>query len=346
MSHKKHYAAPRQQHKLPPLWALLLFMLFPIASNAQETTTDTPVLFTFGENGSVTKAQFVQVYDKHNATDDNRYSKKSVDEYLELYINFKLKVTEAERLGYDTLPKLKSELKNYREQLAQSYLFDKDITERLMQEAYKRMKKEVKTAHILILADEDASPADSLKAHNKIMDIRREIVAGKDFNEAAKQYSQDPSVKDNNGDLGYITAFQTVYPFESAVYNTPVNSVSQPVRTRFGYHLVKVYDQRSARGKVKVAHILAKTPKNADAATLKKAEEKIKGIHARLLKGEKFEAIALKESEDATTNKQGGELDWFGSGQLYPEFEEAAFKLKKKGDLSKPVKNAHRVAYR
>src|ERR1700733_7869094 len=215
--------------------------------------SDNPVIFTIGDE-SVTKQEFSDVYTKNNINGQADFSRKSIEDYLDLYINFRLKVKEAYALHLDTMKSLNDELDGYRNQLAQTYLVDKDAENQLVTEAYNRMKKEIHVEHIMVKCDQNAPPADTLEAYKKAMDIRKQLVAGKDFNDLAKQVSDDPSSKDNGGDLGYITALQTVYPFETTAYNTVVGQVSQPVRTRFGYHIIKVLDVRDARGQVQVEH--------------------------------------------------------------------------------------------
>lgn len=318
---------------------LLIVGIAPIYANPSDGVEETdPALFTVAEE-TIPKSEFIYVYEKHNSQDDNQYSKQSVEEYLDLYINFKLKVKEAEALGMDTLASTQSQLVQYRQQLAQSYLYDRDISEKLLQEAYDRMTKEVSASHILIMLGEDASPADTLRTYNKIMDIRGKITSGQNsFEQMAQAYSEDPSVKENNGNLGYITAFQTVYPFESAAYKTKVGVISKPVRTKFGYHIVKVNDLRKARGKVLTAHILVKTSDKDSKVQQQAASEKIDQIYEQLKNGAPFDELARRESADRASARKGGELPWFGTGKMLPEFEEVAFKLEKVGDYSAPFK--------
>lgn len=296
---------------------------------------DKKVLFSFGED-KVSKAEFVRVYEKHNAQDTALYSQQSVEDYLDLYIKFKLKVKEAEEMGLADDQDIVNQLKGYREQLAKNYLYDRKITEKLMAEAYDHMQKEVRTSHILFMVGADASPQDTLKAYNLALGVRDQIVAGGDFTELARQHSKDPSVKDNDGDLGYITAFQTVYPFEWAAYHTPIGDVSMPVRTKFGYHLVKAQDIRPARGEVQVAHILIKVPKKANENLVQAAKDKIDKIATQLAEGKEFKTLAQQFSEDKKTARRGGTLPKFSSGQMLPEFEEAAFMLKEVGAVSAP----------
>lgn len=312
--------------------ALILTAIITCASWAQKD----PVVMTI--NGDeVTKSEFLQVYLKNN--DDPKYDKESLDEYMELYKKFKLKVAEAEELGYDTIPSLVRELDGYKKQLARPYLVDSSKNKALVKEAYDRMKHEIKASHILVKVPQGASPEDTLKAYNKIMKLKKRIEEGEDFATVARTGSEDPSAKKNSGELGFFTAFQMVYPFETAAYNTPVGEVSEPVRTKYGYHLVKVEDKRPARGTISVAHIMVAAPKDSDQSDLDNAKQKINEIYQKLEKGESFEKLARLYSDDQGSKNKGGRLPAFGSGtnqRMVPEFENAAFKLKKDGAYSKP----------
>ena len=290
-------------------------------------------------NKKVSKSEFLQIYLKNNP--NPKFDKKSIDEYLELYKKFKLKVLEAENLGYDTLPKIKKELQGYRKTLSTPYLIDKQENQKVIEEAYQRLQKEVKASHILIRVDANASPEDTLKAYNKILSIKKRIENGEDFSKLATELSEDPSAKTNAGDLGYFTAFQMVFPFEEAAFSTPVGKVSTIIRTRFGYHVLKVVDQRPARGTMKAAHIMTSIKRDASTEETNAAKKKIDEIYSKLLTGEKFEELALNYSDDPGTSEKGGVLPEFGSGtttRMVPEFEEVAFQLKNNGDFSTPLK--------
>ncbi|HLW30339.1 MAG TPA: peptidylprolyl isomerase [Brumimicrobium sp.] len=321
------------------MYLLLLtsFVLLSLKGFSQKG--DAVVMSVNGEE--VSKSEFLQVYLKNN--ESPKYDKESLDEYMELYKKFKLKVAEAEALGYDTIPALVRELNGYKEQLAQPYLIDSEKTNSLINEAYERMKYEVKASHILINLSADAPPADTLKAYNKIMELRKRIVKGEDFGDVASGPggSDDPSAVNNKGDLGYFTAFQMVYPFETAAYNTKVGEISMPVRTNFGYHLIKVFDKRDARGTITAAHIMVVTKQNADKAELENAEKKINEIYEQLESGEQFEKLARLYSDDQGSKAKGGVIPKFGSGtnqRMVTEFEDAAFALENNGDYSKPFK--------
>jgi peptidyl-prolyl cis-trans isomerase SurA len=292
----------------------------------------------------VTKSEFLQIYLKNNS--NPKFDKSSLDEYLEMFLKFKRKVAEAEALGYDTIPKLKKELEGYRKQLANPYLIDSAENKSLVEQAYERVKTEVRASHILIRIDQNASPKDTLDAFNRIQGLKKRIEKGEDFSSVAKSKggSEDPSVSNNGGDLGYFTAFQMVYPFEEKAYTTPVGSVSEPFRTRYGYHILKVTDKRPARGTIKVAHIMVATGKEAKDESISNAEKKINELYEKLMQGSNWEELVTAHSDDAGSVKKGGELPSFGSGtsqRMVPAFEEAAFALKKDGEISKPVKTEY-----
>lgn len=293
------------------------------------------------DNDKVTKSEFLQIYLKNNP--NPQFDKATLDEYMLLFRKFKLKVAEAEDLGYDTIPKLKTELEGYQKQLAHPYLIDSAQNEALVLEAYERTKEEIRAAHILIRVDINALPKDTLEAYNRIIALRERILKGESFEEVAKskQGSEDPSAQQNGGDLGYFTAFQMVYPFEDAAYRTSVGTISMPVRTRFGYHIIKVLDKRPARGTITASHIMVSLKRDASEDQVISAEKKIFEIYQKLKDGEAFETLAKQFSDDPGSSSNGGKLSPFGTGttvRMVPEFEDAAFKLKNDGDYSEPVR--------
>lgn len=316
---------------------ILLNSSFFYQSLFAQEAKEAVVLTIAGED--IKLGEFEAIYKKNNNSES--IDPKSVDEYLDLYINFKLKVKEATELGLDTLTKFRRELKGYREQLAKPYLSDKEVTEQLIQEAYDRMKTEIRASHILITVSSQAAPKDTLEAYNKIMKLRKSILDGASFEEVAVKNSNDPSVKDNKGDLGYFSALYMVYPFENAAYNTEVGKISMPVRTRYGYHLVKVTDKRPSRGEITVAHIMVKLGPDASEEEVENAQQKVEEIHQKIKDGEKFEELAIKFSDDKGSATKGGILPAFKAGRMVQEFEEAAFALKKDGEVSEPVRTAY-----
>lgn len=291
-----------------------------------------PVLLTV-DGQDITLSEFEAVYKKNNR--DEVIDQEDLKEYLELYINFRLKVREAETLGLDTVKKFVEELKGYQKQLAKPYLTDKEVTEKLVREAYDRSLKDVRASHILLKIGPDALPKDTLEVYNRIMKIRDEAMKG-DFAQAAKKYSEDPSAKDNGGDLNWFSALRMVYPFETAAYSTAVGEVSMPIRTRFGYHILKVVDKRDALGEISAAHIMIKTGKEATEEEVQEAKKKIEEVKSLLDKGESFEDLARKYSQDRGSANKGGALPRFGTGRMVAAFEKAAFNLKENGDYSEP----------
>ena len=314
------------------LLVVFSFTLFAVQAQSKDVT----VFIDFGDE-QVTKAEFKRVYQKNNSGEI--ISKSTVDEYLDLYINFKLKVKEAVSLGMDKDKAFIKELSGYRKQLAQPYLTADGIMEELKQEAYQRLKEDIKASHILIKLDQDASPEDTAAAYKRAVRVKKNLENGQDFELMAKQYSDDPSAKTNGGDLGYFTSFYMVYPFESAAYNTKKGEISDIVRTQFGYHVLKVTDRRPAVENIKVAHILISSDKELSKTNY--PEGKIKEIYAKIEQGENFEDLAAQFSDDTRSASEGGELPMFGVGRMVPEFEQAAFSLQKEGDISEPFQTQY-----
>ncbi len=301
------------------------------------------------EDEKITVDEFLSVFNKNNPENEN--TREALEEYLDLYINYKLKVKEAERLGYDTIKELQEELAGYREQLAEPYLIDEEANQELLREAYKRMQHDVRASHILFRVGENAAPEDTLKAYNKAIEIREKALAGEDFGELAMEHSEDPSARDrvrqgrkmpgNKGDLGYFTVFDMVYPFESAVYKMEPRDISKPVRTRFGYHIIKLNDKRDALGEVKVAHILKILTRAKNEQDSLKIKNEIDSIYNLLQKGADFTQLVKKHSDDKASAKKGGELPAFTSNRMIPSFVKAVDKLEKEGDISKPFKSRY-----
>ncbi len=313
---------------------LLIFAFLLVSCFLSAQTKE--VLFTIDNHAFYTD-EFIRVYNKNlDLVKDD--SQKDLDKYLELFLGYKLKVEKANKLGLQNGTTYQNELKSYRNQLSKNYLNDSKVTNELIREAYERMQQEVRASHILILVDEGASPEDTLKAYTKVLDIKKRLEAGEDFISVAQQFSEDPSVKENNGDLGYFSAFRMVYTFENAAFNTNVGQISKPFRTRFGYHIVKVVDKRVNRGEVTVAHIMI--VKQNDAAQNEKAKTTIDDIYKKIQQGESFETLAQQFSEDKSSAPKGGVLQRFGSGQLSSEvFENVAFGLNDKNQISAPFES-------
>jgi len=283
-------------------------------------------------------ADFRHIFLKNNR--EEVITEEALDAYMELFINFKLKVQEAERRGMDTTQKFLQELAGYRSQLARPYLNDQTLQEALVREAFDRRQWEVRASHILVGCAENASPADTLNAWKRAEALRKRVAAGEPFDIVARSKggSDDPSAEQNGGDLGWFTAFQMVYPFESAAYNTNEGALSPIVRTRFGYHVLQVTGRRPARGEVKVAHILIRTPEPKDANAVNLSRARINEVHRQLSEGADWRQMAQQYSEDASTANKGGELAAFSTGRMVEAFEDAAFALSADGEISQPFR--------
>jgi peptidyl-prolyl cis-trans isomerase SurA len=316
-----------------PVIKLAIFLALSASAYAQ--TTD-PVLMTIN-NKPVHKSEFEYIYNKNNS--NNSLDKKSLDEYVDLFVNFKLKVEEAKSQGIDTTKSFVNELAGYRTQLTKPYLTDSKVDDALLHEAYDRSKEDVDVSHILIRIPQSATPADTLKAFNEINTIWKRVQK-EDFAKVAKEVSQDQSADQNMGHIGWISAFRTVYPFETVAYNTPAGTISKPIRTAFGYHILKVHGRRNSLGEILVSHIMIFTAKGEDEKN-KKAKATIDSIYQRVVAGDDFGTLAKEHSQDKGSSVKNGELPWFGTGRMVPEFETAAFDLKNKGDYSKPIQSAY-----
>lgn len=312
---------------------IAVFSLCFFASNAQNPNDE--VLFTV-ENDPVYVSEFTRVFNKNiDLVKDE--SQKDVDEYLKLFINYKLKLKEAEALGLDKKPSYLNELSSYKSQLAGNYLTDSKVTDELIEEAYKRMTTEVDASHILIRLDENPTPEDTLQAYNKLLKLRDRVMQ-EGFETVKKEIHNGKTVYAE--DLGYFSAFKMVYNFETAAYNTPVGEVSMPFKTRFGYHIVWVKDKRESRGERTVAHIMISNQKKDRPHD--KPESRINDIYLKLQQGEDFEALAKQFSEDQSSASKGGMLAPFTGGQLSSvEFENQAFALEHVGDISKPFETEY-----
>ncbi len=319
---------------------ILLSLTFACAGLFVQAQDKNDAILTIDEN-NYSVEEFLHVYNK-NRDLAQQLDPKSMDEYMDLFVNFKLKVLDAQASGLDTTNVFTAELKGYRHQLSKPYLEDREVEANLLMEAYERMKYEVRASHLLIKVGQEASPEDTLKAFNKVMMVYGKLQNGSSFEDMAIAFSEDPSVKQNKGDLGYFSALSMVYPFETAAYNTPVGQFSKPIRTSFGYHILQIDDKRTNPGRVKVAHIMLKHGKE-DTRTNSPEEikKKIVELHAKVLAGEDFAELAKSYSEDKQTAREGGALPWFGTNKMVKEFEVASFSLKEINSVSSPIKSSY-----
>jgi len=300
----------------------IVFFSFSLVSFSQFNERD--VLFNVN-NESVLAGEFIRVYNK-NIDLIKDESQKDVDNYLQLYINYKLKLSEAYSRELHKNDNYKKELKKYTKQLESTFLTDKVTEEKLLLEAYERTKYEVNVSHVLIRIGEDNN--DTIDVYNNILKLRNPLL---------KNHIDSLIKNHHNGkdliveDLGYFSVFKMIYKFENVAYNTKIGEVSMPFRSRFGYHIIKVIDKRNSLGEVNAAHIMAYKNKPG-------SKEKIYNLYDSIRKGSNFESLAKKYSEDKNTSFKGGRLNPFSSGQLNSiEFENMAFSLNKPNEVSSPV---------
>ena len=325
---------------------LLLLCGFIVTSSiaqkkkSKPTEPKSPTVFTVA-GSATTVDEFLYLYNKNHQNKQDDFTPEKIEDYLNLFINFKLKVTEAKKRGMDTTQSFIKEYTSYKDELRKPYLPDAKLTDSLVQLTYRHLQEEIKVAHILINVKPDALPADTLAAYSKIMIIRDRVMAGEDFGLLAATMSEDPSAKSNQGSLGYFTAMQMVYPFEVMAYHTAIGKVSQPVRTRFGYHIIKVIDRRPARGEVEVSHIMIRTGEGKDN---EKAKNTVFTLSEQLQGGMAWDELCKQYSEDPSTKDAGGKLKPFGVGAMatsIPEFERVAFSLNKLGEVSDPFQTQY-----
>ena len=324
---------------------MLTFTGLILGSWAQVSNNE--VLMTIAGKG-VTVEEFMSIYQKNNML-NKTIDQDALNEYLDLFINFKLKVREAEDLGLDTVASFTAELAGYREQLAKPYFIDEATIDELIQEAFDRSEQDIRASHIFIRLSPDALPEDTNAAWEKVTGIRQQIANGENFETLVYELSDDPSARDreanaqqpfikgNKGDLGYFTVFDMVYPFESAAYETNENQVSQPIRSEYGYHLIKVTKKQPAMGKVTVAHLYRAIPKGATAKDSLGIQQKIDSIYTMMQNGASWYSLVKLYSDDKGSAARGGTLPKFGVNRMVPEFIEAIYQLNDIEDYSKPI---------
>jgi len=273
--------------------------------------------------------EFNRVYSKNfELIDEN--NQKDFESYLELFINYKLKLAEAYEMGLHNDPKYKSELNKYVKQLQNTYLTDKETEENLLKEAYERTKYELNVSHILIRIDENNN--DTLDVYNKLNSLREPLL-NLPFEEFKNRFQKDEDLIIEN--LGYFSAFKMIYKFENMSYKTQVGEVSRPFQTRFGFHILKVNDKRPSLGEITVGHIMTYKSKPD-------AFKRISNILDSINSGISFEYLAKKYSDDKNSSFKGGRLNPFSSGQINSiPFENAAFGLENKNDISKPIETKY-----
>ncbi len=315
---------------------LILTVLAIIFINNVQAQSDSDVLMTVGDD-KVTVGEFRYIYEKNNGKTAD-YSEASLGEYVDLYTKFKLKVAKARDMKLDTIVALQKELDGYRTQLANSFLTDREVVDKLIKEIVDRKKQDVRISHILVKVNAKGPNNLQEKARKKLLNLKQQLKEGKTFEQLAKEYSDDKNTKDRGGDLGFITASlpDGFYELENAMYDLDVNEVSDPIKTKLGFHIVKVVDKREARGMIEVAHIFKKVDK-IKKGNINATKKTMDSIYVALQAGASFDKLASIHSDDKNTKTKGGVLPAFGIAVFDSQFEDAAFGLKDDADFSAPI---------
>lgn len=292
-----------------------------------------PVIMTVA-GVDVPLSEFEYLYNKNNR---QQVENQSIDDYAEIFKIYKLKVADALAQGVDTMPDFRKEYMQYRHELAAPFLADSAYIEQLAREQYANMDEEVEAIHIMRFK---APTLDENRPAITLLDsVRNLLVNGADFAEMAKLYSQDKGSLDNGGRMGYIVAGKFPYAFEKEVFNLKPGEISKIVETPMGYHIIKGGARRPARGRVLAAHILKMAPDNAPEDVKLKAKEKIDSISLVLkVNPEKFDELAVWNSDDTQSARNGGKLPWFSAGEMVEEFDQKAFE-QQPGEISEPIRS-------
>lgn len=313
---------------------LLIFLAFMMVKSASSQS-----LFTYGKY-SVDAKDFLRAFNKNN-TQPLQEKAKIMRDYLNLYINSRLKIREAYDRKFDTLPQVSSEVDNLRKQVSENYMNDPQITPRLQKEAFERSLKDVHIAHIFISLYKNNDEPDTTAARIKKEELLQHLQKGEDFNALAKQYSDDTTTKRNSGDIGYTTVFTLPYEFENAIYNTPVGKYSRVVVSKSGYHIFKNLGERKALGKMKAKQILLAIPPGSDEIAKKKIALLSDSLYKAIQKGSDIGQLASLYSNDYISVANSGTMPDILVGQYEPVFESIVWSLAKDGEVSKPFLTNH-----
>ena len=338
--------------------SMLILAFFAVLMPAMAQQESAPLMTIDGK--PISAEEFLYIYEKNNQA--GAVDPKTMDEYLDMFINFKLKVIEAEHQGIDTTASFLKELKGYRSQATPKYLQDENAMDSLVELSWRHMANDRRAAHIAIQCPQSADSATQAEALAKINEARVRVTEGlvkverkkvkgrwkniekrqpvEAFDAVAREISTDPSVQETGGELGWITPFRFVYPLEEAVYTTEIGGISPVFRTQYGYHIVLVEEEK-AHIDVKARHIMKMVPRGEGATdSVDAAKHALMDSIAKIVTPETFAAIAQAESDDRGSSVRGGDLGWFGKGMMVKEFEDEAFRLKP-GEISAPFRTAY-----
>jgi peptidyl-prolyl cis-trans isomerase SurA len=313
--------------------------LTAVIALAFSITASSQTLFTFGDQ-AVDSKEFLRAYNKNNAP-VTANKDKAIREYLNLYINSRLKIKEAYARGYDSLPQILAEVANLRGQIIENYLSDPEAIDRLAKEAFDRSKKDVHVAHLFISYKNSSGIIDTVAATKKLEEVTKKLSSGKDFTSLVKEYSDEPGAKETGGDMGFITVFTLPYEFENVIYSTSPGKTSKLHRSKIGYHIFKNIEERKAVGKIKAAQILIAFPPGADDVQKKHLANLADSLYKRLVAGDDFAKLASQFSNDYIGAQNGGNVPDIAVGQFDPAFEKVVWSLSKDGAISKPHLSTH-----
>ena len=326
----------------------VLLSIVLLAGSLMSFAQEDKVLLTI--NGEpVMLSEFLYIYEKNNQ--ESSLEKKSMEEYLDLFINFKLKVTEAIAQGVDTTEAFAKELDGYRAQATPKYMQDNEAIDSLVTLSYNRKANIRRAAHIAIQCPMDADSATLAAAEAKIQLARERVTTGVEkkvkkgrkwvtvrepeaFADVAREMTEDQAGKENGGELGWIEVFRFVYPFEDAVYTTPVGEVTNVFRSPYGLHIALVEEERPFE-EVHAAHIMKMMPRGGEGTTAMDAKKQVDSLYQVVLAGADFAEVATANSDDKGSATRGGDLGWFGRGMMVQPFENITFDMTP-GEISEP----------
>lgn len=330
-------------HRFRLLAVFAALGLFAIGCSSSPLTTDAldaddPAVATFaGETLTLDEFETRYALASGGVEAASEDSLEAYQDFLQRYVDFRLKVQLARDLGLADDPAIQQEIADYRAQLAKPYLLERTVLEKVIQDLFEKQQEEIRASHILLRVDESAAPEDTLAAYQKLSAIRDSVLAGADFAELAVRYSEDPSAARNQGDLSYFTGGRMIQSFEDMAYGTPVGEVSPVFRTQFGYHILRVADRRVAAPEIQASHILVRVEPGATAADSAEALALVQSLKQRVEAGEDFAELARQYSDDQASGQNGGDLGFFPRARMVPPFSKAAYELKEVGDVSDPV---------
>lgn len=285
------------------------------------------ILFTIADRDTVTVEEFMQMYER-NLSNTKDYT--TLNEYLNLYVNYKLKLLQAHDIGLDRDPSTIRQVEEYRNSLIKPYINNPHIMDSLVVQAYDRMSTLVRASQILISVPVNTAPSDTILYYQKARMVYEKALQGEDFVSLVDQYSDDPSVNStsgigNHGDLGYFTSMTMIYPFENAVYsliekqslhNEILKDSITFCKTQFGYHIIKLTSVVPVTfSTISLAHIFVSRQNHSE----QEAKDLIYKAYDQIaIVG--FDSVVRCFSDDTFTRMKGGILANQQPNTIPPEY--------------------------